>query len=58
LLEIKNGAFYKGQMGKCKKPKNKLYILLRKAQGKTPLNRKGNKKINKKNDQWCPISKR
>jgi hypothetical protein len=52
------GHSTKGKMGKWKKPKNKLYILLRKAQGKTPLNRKGNKRLNKKNDQWCPISKR
>jgi hypothetical protein len=35
-----------------------IYILLRKAQGKTPLNKKGNKRLNKNNDQWCPISKK
>jgi hypothetical protein len=47
-----------GQSGQMKKPKNKLYILPRKAQGKTPFNRKGNIRLNKKNDQWHPISKR
>jgi hypothetical protein len=52
------GHSTKGQMGKWKKPKKKLYILLKKTQGETPLNRKRNKRLNKKNDQWCPISKR
>jgi hypothetical protein len=52
------GHSTKGQMGKWKKPKNKFYILLRKAQGETPLDRKGNKRLNKKIDQWCPMSKR
>jgi len=37
------GHSSKGQMSKWKKPKNKLYILLRKAQGETPFNRIGNK---------------
>jgi hypothetical protein len=45
-------------VGKWEKPKKKLHILPRKAQGETPLNRIGNKRLSKKNNQWPPIQKR
>jgi hypothetical protein len=35
-------------VSKWEKLKNKLYILPRKAQGETPLTRKGNKRLNKR----------
>jgi hypothetical protein len=43
---------------KWEKPKNKLYILPRKAQGETLDSRKGNKRLSKKNDQWHLVRKR
>jgi hypothetical protein len=45
-------------VGKWRKPNNKLYKLPRKPHMKPPFNKKGNKRLNKKNDQWHLISKR
>jgi hypothetical protein len=42
-------------VGKWRKTKKKLYTL---PKAKPPLNRKGNKKLSKKNNQRHPISKR
>jgi hypothetical protein len=36
-------------LGKWEKPKNKLYMLLKKPKAKPPLNRKGNIRLNKNN---------
>ncbi len=51
LLEIRKwDILQKDKMGKWEKPKNKLYMLLKKPKAKPPLNIKGNIRLNKKND--------
>jgi hypothetical protein len=40
------------------RPKNKKIYSQEKSKAQSPLNRKGNKRLSKKNDQWHPISKR
>ncbi len=50
LLKIRKwGILQKDKLGKWEKPKNKLYMLLKKPKAKPPLNRKGNIRLNKNN---------
>jgi hypothetical protein len=59
LLKIKKwGILQKDKMGKCKNQIMNCIYCPKKPKVKPPLNRKGNQRLGKKNDQWDPISKR
>jgi hypothetical protein len=55
---MKWGILQKDKVGKCKNQITKCIYSQEKSKAKAPLNRIGNKRLNKKKDQWHPISKR
>ncbi len=50
--------FTKGQSGKIGKTKEQILYCQKKPKVKPLLNRKGNKRLNKKNDKWHLIRKK
>jgi hypothetical protein len=52
------GYSTKGRSGQVGKTKEKIMHIAKKTQGETLVNRKGNKRLSKTNNQWHLIQKR